>query len=58
MDGSPADFQKRLAALASPVMFRVGPHGETALSHSPDGCFKYWDGGVLLAQGDAGSAAD
>lgn len=46
---SPADFQKRLAALqASPVMFRVGPHGETALSHSQDGYFKYWDGGDLL----------
>jgi hypothetical protein len=46
---SPADFQKRLAALqASPVMFRVGPHGETALGHSPDGYFKYWDGGDLL----------
>ena len=46
---SPADFQKRLAALqASPVMFRVGPHGETALGHSQDGYFKYWDGGDLL----------
>jgi hypothetical protein len=46
---SPADFQKRLAALqASPVMFRVGPHGETALGHSQDGYFKYWDGGDLV----------
>lgn len=46
---SPADFQKRLAALqSSPVMFRVGPHGETALSHISDGYFKYWDGGDLL----------
>jgi len=46
---SPPDFQKRLAALqASPVMFRVGPHGETALSHSQEGYFKYWDGGDLL----------
>src|SRR5271165_4058343 len=46
---SSADFQKRLAALQSePVMFRVGPHGETELSHTQDGYFKYWDGGVLL----------
>jgi len=46
---SPADFQKRIAALqASPVMFRVGPHGETALRHDLDGYFKYWDGGDLL----------
>jgi hypothetical protein len=43
------DFQKRLAALQfSAVMFRVGPHGETALSHGRDGYFKYWDGGDLL----------
>jgi hypothetical protein len=46
---SAPDFQKRLAALeASSVMFRVGPHGETALSHISDGYFKYWDGGDLL----------
>ncbi len=46
---SPSDFQKRVAAMqASAVMFRVGPHGETALSHSQDGYFKYWDGGDLL----------
>jgi hypothetical protein len=46
---SAVDFQKRLAALqSSAVMFRVGPHGETALSHSGDGYFKYWDGGELL----------
>jgi hypothetical protein len=46
---SPEDFQKRLAALqASAVMFRVGPHGETALSHSGNGYFRYWDGGDLL----------
>src|SRR5579864_4240693 len=46
---SAADFQKRLAALEfAPVMFRVGPHGETALSHTSDGYFKYWDGGDLL----------
>ena len=44
-----ADFQKRLAALEStPVMFRVGPHGETAIRHDLDGYFKYWDGGDLL----------
>jgi hypothetical protein len=43
------DFQKRLAALQSaPVLFRVGPHGETALSHSGNGYFRYWDGGELL----------
>src|SRR5260370_36379687 len=29
-------------------MFRVGPHGETALGHTSDGYFKYWDGGDLL----------
>ena len=46
---SAPDFQKRLAALqSSTVMFRVGPHGETALSHTSDGYFKYWDGGELL----------
>jgi len=44
-----ADFQKRLAALqSSPVLFRVGPHGETALEHTSGGYFKYWDGGDLL----------
>jgi len=44
-----ADFQKRLAVLqSSPVLFRVGPHGETALSHMSGGYFKYWDGGDLL----------
>lgn len=46
---SAPDFQKRLAALqASAVLFRVGPHGETALSNASDGYFKYWDGGELL----------
>jgi hypothetical protein len=46
---SAADFQKRLAALQStPILFRVGPHGETALGHVHDGYFKYWDGGDLL----------
>ena len=46
---SAPDFQKRLAALqASAILFRVGPHGETALSHASDGYFKYWDGGELL----------
>ena len=46
---SAQDFQKRLAALEfSTVMFRVGPHGETALGHTSDGYFKYWDGGDLL----------
>src|SRR5881227_2146630 len=46
---APEDFQKRLAALeAEPVLFRVGPHAETALSHTPNGYFKYWDGGELL----------
>src|SRR5260370_5034197 len=29
-------------------MFRVGPHGETALGRTKDGYFKYWDGGDLL----------
>ena len=43
------DFQQRLSALqASAIMFRVGPHGETALSHTGNGYFKYWDGGDLL----------
>jgi hypothetical protein len=46
---SEADFQKRVAAFQSaPVMFRVGPHGETALRHTPGAYFKYWDGGDLL----------
>jgi hypothetical protein len=46
---SPEDFQKRLAAMqASSVMFRVGPHGETELTHSGNGYFRYWDGGDLL----------
>ncbi len=46
---SAADFQKRLAALqSSPMLFRVGPHGETDLSQVGDGYFKYWDGGDLL----------
>jgi hypothetical protein len=46
---SAPDFQKRLAVMqSSPVMFRVGPHGETEMSRSTDGYFKYWDGGDLL----------
>jgi hypothetical protein len=46
---SGADFEKRLNALeSSPVTFRVGPHGETALERTPDGYFNYWDGGDLL----------
>jgi hypothetical protein len=46
---SSPDFEKRLTALeSSAVMFRVGPHGETALNHLSDGYFKYWDGGDLL----------
>jgi hypothetical protein len=46
---SEADFEKRVAALqATPVMFRVGPHGETAITRTPGGYFKYWDGGELL----------
>ena len=46
---SAADFEKRLLAMqSSPVMFRVGPHGETAMSHGSGGYFKYWDGGDLL----------
>ena len=46
---APEDFQKRLAGLqATTVLFRVGPHGETAMRHSGDGYFKYWDGGELL----------
>ena len=46
---SAPDYQKRLVALeSSPVMFRVGPHGETALGRTSDGYFKYWDGGDLL----------
>jgi hypothetical protein len=48
---SAPDFQKRLAALEfAPVLFRVGPHGETALRHISDGYFKYWDGGDLLGK--------
>jgi len=44
-----ADFQKRLADLqSSAVMFRVGPHGETALTHASGGYFRYWDAGDLL----------
>jgi hypothetical protein len=44
-----SDFEQRLIALQStPVMFRVGPHGETALSHGGGSYFKYWDGGDLL----------
>lgn len=44
-----ADFQKRVTALESePVMFRVGPHGETLLKRAKEGYFKYWDGGHLL----------
>jgi len=46
---SAPDFEKRLVALeSSPVVFRVGPHGETALNRAKDGYFKYWDGGDLL----------
>jgi hypothetical protein len=46
---TPADFQKRLAALESaPILFRVGPHGETFMRHDLDGYFRYWDGGDLL----------
>jgi hypothetical protein len=46
---SEADFEKRVAALqATPVMFVVGPHGETAMSKTFGGYFKYWDGGELL----------
>ncbi len=46
---SAADFEKRVAALqSSAVTFRVGPHGETALSHGGGGYFKSWDGGDLL----------
>jgi len=43
------DFEKRLTALQSaPIMFTVGPHGETAMTHGSGGYFKYWDGGDLL----------
>jgi hypothetical protein len=46
---TPSTFDKRVAALQGrPVMFRVGPHGETALHRSSEGYFKYWDGGDLL----------
>jgi hypothetical protein len=46
---SEADFERRVTALqATPVMFGVGPHGETAMTRSPNGYFKYWDGGELL----------
>lgn len=46
---SEADFEKRVAALQStPVMFVVGPHGETTMSKTAGGYFKYWDGGELL----------
>ena len=44
-----ADFQHRMEALErSPVMFRVGPHGETAVTHNGRGYFKYWDADDLL----------
>jgi hypothetical protein len=44
-----ADFEQRLVALQStPVIFRVGPHGETSMSHSGGGYFKYWERGDLL----------
>ena len=46
---SGADFEKRLTALqSSPIVFTVGPHGETAMTHGGGGYFKYWDGGDLL----------
>jgi hypothetical protein len=46
---SARDFQKRVAALQStPVIFRVGPHGETALGDTSNTYLKYWDGGDLL----------
>jgi len=46
---SEGDFEKRVAALQSrPVMFVIGPHGETAMSKDSGGYFKYWDGGELL----------
>jgi hypothetical protein len=46
---SEADFEKRVAALQSrPVMFVVGPQGETAMTTTSGGYFKYWDGGELL----------
>jgi hypothetical protein len=46
---SASDFGQRLVALQSePVIFRVGPHGETSMSRSGGGYFKYWDGGELL----------
>jgi hypothetical protein len=44
-----SDFEQRLVALQSlPVMFRVGPHGETSMARGGGGYFKYWDGGDLL----------
>src|SRR5258708_2028607 len=43
------DFEQRLVALQSaPVIFRVGPHGETAMNHGGGGYCKYRDGGDLL----------
>ena len=46
---SAPEFEKRVAVLqSSPVLFRVGPHGETAFMQGAGGYFKYWDGGELL----------
>jgi len=46
---SEAAFQKRLAGLqASPVTFRVGPHGETGIVHSGQTHFNYWNGAGVL----------
>ena len=46
---SQAEFEKRLAAVQlAPVIFRVGPHGETGLIHFQAKYFDYWNGGDLL----------
>jgi hypothetical protein len=46
---SEAAFQKRLAGLqASPITFRVGPHGETGVIHSGQTHFNYWNGADVL----------
>jgi len=42
-------WQKKLAALqAVPVIFRVGPHGETGLVRFAEKYFDYWNGADLL----------
>jgi hypothetical protein len=46
---SQADFEKRLASLQSnPVMFRVGPHGETGVLPFRRRYFEAWNGSDFL----------